>query len=1222
MQKLLRHTYISLRPFYFLLLLVFISSTARAQTEAGKRIILVGNAADAVKDYRFFDALKAKIPLDSNTIVLYLGNNMSDVTDTAALRVEADLVLNTEAKAFFIPGYLDWAKGHESGYKAIMRQQRFLKSLNRDNIKFYPGDGCPGPKKINLGNDAVMMIMDSQWWLHQGVKPDIESDCKYRSREEVLAEIEDITKDEFDKLILLVTHHPFENTGVHSGTFGLKQHIFPLTDSRSLRSFYLPLPIIGSLYPITSNAISSVQDLQNPQYQSLVNTGFRTLAGVNRALSIHPNTVFIAGQEHNLQLLKKDDHYYINSGAAGKPTRVRNNSHAVYVKQKQGVAVLEITPDKKLRSRFYLLSDARLQEDFSSELLSYATVPPLAKDTTTLPMLAADSTIAAASRKMANLSVLRRVLIGRNYRQEWSKPIRMQVLHLDRDKGGLKVTGIGGGHESKSLQLEDASGKTWSFRTSNKDLSAVIPEGFQNTVATTYIQDMLSASNPYGALVVPGLQAPLGIVHATPQVYFVPNDSSLGIFRPLFANNVGLIEERKPAGQDIDQVSTNEALNTMIDRGDHFADQKTYLRTRLVDFLIADFDRHHGQYSWGLVDSLNRKYYYPIPKDRDQAFYHNTGLIMDIMKWGDFSFMSNFPYHFRHIRNLGIVGAYLDMMFTNQLSPSDWQSTISGFRSTLTNEVIDDAVKRLPPEIYAIRGNTINAKLRSRRDQIAEEGMDYYSFISKKVNILGGNNDDRFKVSGTDSGMLVQVYAQDTTGEQKLTYSRTFNPTVTKELRFYGFNGNDKFEVDPSVRSGIRLRMIGGRGEDTFNIQGRVRNLLYDLRSENNQLLSTRRTTRMFSDKASVNEFWFRENLHNAFGLPLFTLGFNQDDGLLASISLAYRTFGFRKYPYASLQRLSASFASSTQAYSLRYNGEFIDVHRHFDLLLNAEVYNPVLRNFFGFGNETVRDTLKPIEYYRTRYNYFSGDLLVRKRFHRGNVMNIAVGPSAYYYWLNPKPNADRILERPSVVGLDSASVYSNKFYAGGKAAFTINTLNTDLLPTRGLYWNTEFIALQSLNETSKSYSRLQSTLDLYAELDRPNRLLVALHFGGGHIFSDKFEYFQALTLGGNNYLRGYRVNRFAGSTMAYGSAELRLKLFDFNAHIIKGDLGLVGFNDIGRVWMQGEVSKKWHHGYGGGIYLIPFNAVMVSALVGLSEEDTLFNFTIGTRLNMVFQGI
>jgi outer membrane translocation and assembly module TamA len=268
-----------------------------------------------------------------------------------------------------------------------------------------------------------------------------------------------------------------------------------------------------------------------------------------------------------------------------------------------------------------------------------------------------------------------------------------------------------------------------------------------------------------------------------------------------------------------------------------------------------------------------------------------------------------------------------------------------------------------------------------------------------------------------------------------------------------------------------------------------------------------------------------------------------------------------------------------------------------------------------------VRDKAKPNEFYLTRYDYVSSDVLVRQRFLNDKIMSISAGPSVYRYWNDPALHQSRILGDPSSIGLDSTSVFSPKFYAGGKAIFTVNNLDNEILPLRGINWTTELAVLKALNDNSKPFSRVMSTMDVYAVLSEPAKLLTALHFGGGHIFSDHFEYFQALTLGGNNYLRGFRSNRFAGSSMAYGSVELKVKLFDFNAYIIKGDLGLVGFNDVGRVWMKNEHSGKWHHGYGGGIYLLPFEALMVSAIAGVSNEDVLFNLTIGTKLNMVFQG-
>ncbi len=141
----------------------------------------------------------------------------------------------------------------------------------------------------------------------------------------------------------------------------------------------------------------------------------------------------------------------------------------------------------------------------------------------------------------------------------------------------------------------------------------------------------------------------------------------------------------------------------------------------------------------------------------------------------------------------------------------------------------------------------------------------------------------------------------------------------------------------------------------------------------------------------------------------------------------------------------------------------------------------------------------------------------------------------------------------------------------------------------------------------------------VYASLNSPARVVAVLRLGGGHIFSKNFEYFQALNLGANNFLRGFRKNRFSGSSLAYGSLELRVKLLTSKWYILPGDFGVIAFNDIGRVWMTNEMSRRWHNAYGGGVYYVPFNMVIVSATMGFSKEETLFNFSIGTKLNITF---
>ena len=51
------------------------------------------------------------------------------------------------------------------------------------------------------------------------------------------------------------------------------------------------------------------------------------------------------------------------------------------------------------------------------------------------------------------------------------------------------------------------------------------------------------------------------------------------------------------------------------------------MKARLLDNFIMDFDRHEDQWQWATKDTGKGKLYYPIPRDHDQAFFINEGLI-------------------------------------------------------------------------------------------------------------------------------------------------------------------------------------------------------------------------------------------------------------------------------------------------------------------------------------------------------------------------------------------------------------------------------------------------------------------------------------------------------------------------------------------------------------------------------------------------------------------
>ena len=136
-------------------------------------------------------------------------------------------------------------------------------------LNFIPKQGCPGPVAIELGENAVLVMMDSQWWIHQNDKPGVESDCEFKTEDEVISELEDILNKHYKKLILLATHHPFKSNGPHGGYFTWKQHIFPFTEMRE--NLYIPLPVIGSAYPIARSVFGTPQDIKHPAYTNMIN---------------------------------------------------------------------------------------------------------------------------------------------------------------------------------------------------------------------------------------------------------------------------------------------------------------------------------------------------------------------------------------------------------------------------------------------------------------------------------------------------------------------------------------------------------------------------------------------------------------------------------------------------------------------------------------------------------------------------------------------------------------------------------------------------------------------------------------------------------------------------------------------------------------------------------------------------------------------------------------
>ena len=1188
------------------------------------RIVLIGDGGELTKGHHpVVDAVRNNIKFDKKTTIIFLGDNLykyglpDDATPNymvtkAALDSQLVIAKGTDAKVYFIPGNHDWQDGSPGGWDAIVREQNYIDDYGDKNIEYFPKGGCPGPVEVAITPDVELVIIDTQWWLHEYEKPGIESDCPFKTKADVMTALDDILSRNFKKLVIIAFHHTLKSVGIHGGYFKLKQHIFPFTDV--IKNLYLPLPIIGSIYPLTRGVFGTSEDLSHPLYQGMIHDFSEAVKG-------HKNVIFASGHEHSLQLIQDSGYTYIVSGSGSKATRVYKNKRSLFASDKNGFVTLEISKAKTVNATYYTVTDDKLTKAFEKNIIDFSKVPIPKEDSARANVDVAykDSVSVPASIKYKDASRIKRLVLGNNYREEWSTPVKLKVFNIRKEHGGFTIKELGGGKKIKELRLTDKEGKQWVLRPAEKDPEKILPENLRGALPENIVQQLVSASHPYAPLIIPPLANAVGVVAANPEFFFVPDDYRFGSYRLLFANTVCLLERSEPEVEDKETKTTAKIIEKLIIDQDNHVDQKAVLKARLLDIVIGDWDRHFDQWKWGRKDTGKGKLYYPIPRNRDQALFFSDGLLLKYASRSQLQYLQGFKRNIPNISQFNYEARDFDRLFMNELDEKDWKDVIGEFQQELTDSVIDEGVRRLPKEIYAIDGKTISSKLKSRRDELMKQGIKYYRFISKIVTIAGSNDKEYFRVShGDNRGLNVDVYKRKKYNDTlNILYHRAFEKGITKEIRMYGLPKDDKFEVGDNATSPIRLRMIGGRGNDTFNIKGRVRNSLYDVVGENNAVLHSSRTKVNFSSNPQVNDY--RPTGYNAstFSFPQLNIAYNNEDGIFAGIGFSKKAYGFRKEPFSSYQKLSTLYAFSNSAYQLKYQGVFTSAFLKKDVIVNAQLVSPTLNNFFGLGNNTVKDPNVPLEFNRVRYNYLQTDLLLRKRV--ASALQFSIGPSYYHYWNNTKDNANKILSMPSLAGLDSTSIYSHKDYAGGKARMDIYYVNSDFFPTRGIVWNTEFSSLYGLNSNSKNISKIVSDMTVYGSLSEERKLMGVLRVGGGHIFSKDYEYFQALTLGANNFLRGFRKDRFAGSSDFYSSLEMRVKLVSSTWYLLPGDIGLIGFYDIGRVWVDHEVSNKWHQSYGPGIYYSPFNLLLLSATMGFSNEDQLFNFSLGTKFNITF---
>jgi hypothetical protein len=843
-----------------------------------------------------------------------------------------------------------------------------------------------------------------------------------------------------------------------------------------------------------------------------------------------------------------------------------------------------------------------------------------------------DSIVVSFQPEYDSVSKWHRVLFGNSNRILWATPIKIRILHLDRERGGMKIVKKGGGMQTKSLRLSDPEGNEYVIRTLQKYPDRKLPENLKHTIVRDILQDQVSAINPFGALAVPPFATALGIPHTDPEIIYLGDDPELKEFRGEFANSTYLFERYAPES-DNKNSNTIKVQEKLQEDNDHSVDQKIVLRARLLDMVIGDWDRHEGQWRWDKQKKDGESVYTPIPRDRDQVFYKTSGLFPWIVshQWLKSRFE---PYEaeLRDVKGWNFGAKDFDRYFLNSLDLKDWNKQIKAVQTAMTDELIIKTIKALPDTIYKLQGKELIEKIIARRDGLPKYALEYYQFIAKTVEIPMSDKTENIQLQ-TDSAGDITLTVKNIKKTKELgrtLYKRSFKKETTQEIRLYGMGGADQFSFSGPSKSAIKIRAIGGDGKDEFAVDPDFKSknslFIYDRSDEPNNFPNSRQAKLRLSEDTLVNKYHSQGFLYDRVG-PVFRGNYNIDQGLQVGAGWMSEKQGFRKSPYASKQDFWVDYSTGRKSLMFDYTGNFKKVIGNNDLRVNVNFLGPNnLSNFFGIGNNSVfenteeeddddndrdnDDNDRDISYYRNRFDYLTTKIELLRQL--STKWRLGLNLSTAFYTSSENGNRKRFLKDFDVLNPDQ-DVFANKFHIGIGASLLFDTRNNVSLPTKGVYWITEFSAQQQLNDAQKRFEVVRSEFSFFLKPHNKD-IVLSNKIGGGSTFGSPYFY-QLMQLGGVNNLRGFHTRRFVGKTSLYHNLDLRLKLFDFNSYVVPGSVGVTAFNDVGRVWQPKEHSNTWHHGYGGGIYVVPAELILIQAAVGFSEEGTLPYLSVAFNL-------
>ena len=1122
---------------------------------------------------------------DADKTLLFLGNNASsqgysEKNNIGKSNLESyiDKLKTFSKNIYFIPGASDWT----SGLKGLKAQEDYLENALNNKDVFQPERGCP-IEKVEINEDVDLLLIDSQWALMDWNKiPNINDHCDIKNKNDFYVEVEaEIVKSQ-GKTVLIATYHPIASYGQY-----------------------------GNPYAFGINP----QSINNKYYKEF-SERLLTIAQLSE------NVVFVSGHEKNLQLLIDKNIPIIITGAGGEISNGRGGNKSRFHGNEAGFSKITAFKDGSMWVSFYGVSNNFKTPLFASEVIApVEEITPRNYDEYMTPPYVNKSIYETEELKR---SAFYKALWGEHFRKDYEQEIEVRAALLDTLYGGLTVIRKGGGHQTNSLRLEDKNGKEYALRSAKKSALRFIQYFIFKTnyleadVEDTYfiqlLQDYWTTANPYAALTVGDLSDAINIYHANPELYFIPKQKSLGKYNENYGDKLYFIEERLSDGLgDVESLGSTDKIESTFDlleelrRKDKIAINETlYIRTRLFDNIIGDWDRHADQWKWAVQEQENGvDLYEPIPRDRDQMFSDFDGFMLGVITVlsPPMRFMQRYDGTYNYTKWFNDAGDDVDLAVLINHTQEDWLREARFIKENLTEEVIDNAFKKFPKEVDQKKVARTKKAMLERVSKVEENAVNLYQSLRSCVLITGTDKKDHFIITRKSNGITnVSGYRMKDGKMDVKFWDVDYDKSVTNELWIYGLDDEDIFEVVGEGKRYIKIKLIGGQNNDTYRIENKRNLRVFDQKSKPNTFESP--VAKTLSDNYDLNTYHFKKNrrdLHNT--LPI--IASNPDDGLKIGAVFNYTKNSLRRNPFTAKHSFSAIYITETSGVELKYEGEFANLFNDVNLGINAgystESYT---NNFFGFGNETINPEHElglSLDFNRVRLQqlFFAPSLIFRG--YQGSIVKFGV----IYENIEAEKTENRFIELVDV----NPEVFEGQDFFGAEASYEYTNFDNETQPKSGIQFKVAAGYKANFDE-DRGFPYVIPELRLTTKIDKKGTLVYATKFKAHFILNNKFEFHQAATIGDGDGLRGLRQERFSGRSSYYQNSDLRLSLGRIRNSIIPISFGVYGGFDYGRVWVDDDNSNVWHTTPGGGLF---FNiAGFTTANVGYFDSDE------GGRLNIL----